>query len=58
LDAEPSADSDWFEVDRYNSTSSASTDNFSVNITGNFVWVRVKVENFSAGTITKLMMSY
>jgi hypothetical protein len=58
LDSEPTAESDWFDIDRYDSTSSPTTDNFSVNIAGNFVWVQARVENFSAGTITKLMMSY
>lgn len=30
----------------------------SVNMTGNFVYVRCKVSNFSAGTITKVLFNY
>jgi hypothetical protein len=58
LDSAPVADSDWFDVDRYDSNSSAVTNNFSVNISGNFVWIRARVEDFNSGTITKLMVSY
>lgn len=58
LDSEPTEDGDWFEVDRFDADSSPATDNFSVNITGNFVWIRARVEDFTAGTITKLMVSY
>lgn len=58
LDSSPTADSQWFKIDEFDSTASATTNNFSRNITGNFVWIRANVELFSAGTITKLMMSY
>jgi hypothetical protein len=58
LDSLPTTDSDWFQVYDFNSISSATTNNFSTNITGYFVWLRAKVEDFEAGTITKLMLSY
>ena len=58
LDFAPAVDADWFKVYEFDSTSSATTNNFSTNITGNFTWIRANVEEFSAGTITKLMLSY
>ena len=58
LDSAPAVDTDWFKVYEFDSTSSATTNNFSTNITGNFTWMRANVEDFSQGTITKLMLSY
>lgn len=58
LDSEPDANSDWFKVYEFDSTASSTTNNFSTNITGNFCWMRARVENFSAGTINKVMLSY
>jgi hypothetical protein len=58
LDSDPVTDAAWFKVDEFDSTTSTTTNNFSVNITGNFTWIRANVEDFDAGTITKLYMSY
>jgi hypothetical protein len=58
LDSNPTTDSQWFRVYDFDSTSTATSNNFSTNIVGNFVWIRANVEQFSAGTITKVMMSY
>jgi hypothetical protein len=58
LDSDPTTDAAWFKVDEFDSTTSTTTNNFSVNITGNFTWIRANVEDFDAGTITKLYMSY
>lgn len=58
LDAAPATDADWFKVEEYDTASSVVTENFSRNITGYFVWIRARVENFEAGTITKVMLSY
>ena len=58
LDSDPTTDAAWFKVNEFDSTSSTTTNNFSVNITGNFTWIRANVEDFDAGTITKLYMSY
>jgi hypothetical protein len=58
LDSDPVTDAAWFKVNEFDSTSTATTNNFSVNITGNFTWIRANVEDFDAGTITKLYMSY
>ena len=58
LDSAPTVDDDWFNVEEFDSSSSTTTDNFSRNITGNFVWMRARVLDFEAGTITKLTLSY
>jgi len=59
LESEPSADSDWFRVYDVDYTdSTAATTNFSTNITGNFVWIRARVEEFTDGSISKVMISY
>jgi hypothetical protein len=58
LDSVPASESAWFQVSDFDSTESATTNNFSVNITGNFVWIRARVTDFSAGTISKVMLSY
>jgi len=58
LDSDPVSDVAWFKVNEFDSTTSTTTNNFSVNITGNFTWIRANVEDFDAGTITKLYMSY
>jgi len=58
LDSDPVTDAAWFKVNEFDSTSTTTTNNFSVNITGNFTWIRANVEDFDVGTITKLYMSY
>ena len=63
LDSTPTVDGDWFEVSRVdnvviNNDPLPLTNNFSRNITGNFTWLRARVELFDAGTITKVMLSY
>jgi hypothetical protein len=58
LDSVPTADSDWFRVYEFDSTTQTTTNNFSTNITGNFVWIRANVEDFSAGIISRVVLSY
>ena len=58
LDSDPVTDDAYFQVNSFDSTAAPTTNNFSVNITGNFTWIRANVEEFSAGSITKVMMSY
>ena len=58
LDSDPVSDSQWFHVSDFDSTTAAVTTNFSVNITGNFTWIRANVLDFEAGTISKIMLSY
>ena len=58
LDSDPTTDGAWFKVYEFDSLTSTTTNNFSTNITGNFVWIRANVEGFTAGSITKVMLSY
>lgn len=58
LDSDPVTDDAFFQVNRFDSTADPTTNNFFVNITGKFTWIRANVEEFSAGSITKVMMSY
>jgi hypothetical protein len=58
LASTPVTDEEWFQVYDFDSTSEITTENFSQNITGNFTWIRAKVEDFETGTITKVMLSY
>ena len=37
--------------------SSATTENAVYNFTGNYVWVRAVIENFSAGTVNSIHMN-
>lgn len=58
LDSQPTTDSDWFRAYEFDSTQTPTTNNFSTNITGNFTWIRANVEDFEAGTISSVMLSY
>jgi hypothetical protein len=58
LESDPTVDAEWFKVYEFDSTSSATTNNFSTNITGNFTWIRANVEEFEAGTINSVTLSY
>jgi hypothetical protein len=58
LESDPTVDAEWFKVYEFDSTSSPTTNNFSTNITGNFTWIRANVEEFEAGTINSVTLSY
>jgi hypothetical protein len=58
LESVPATDEDWFKVYEFDTTASTTTNNFSTNITGNFTWIRARVEDFEQGTINKVTMSY
>ena len=58
LDTDPTVDTEWFPVNIFDASSAAVNNNFPVNITGNFTWLRAFVSDFQAGTITKLTVSY
>lgn len=58
LESNPTVDAKWFRVYEFDSTASATTNNFSTNITGNFTWIRANVEDFDAGTINSVTLSY
>ena len=58
LDTVPtSVDTKWFVTDSYVSNSPL-TDYHPINITGNFTWIRLRIENFDAGTINAVTISY
>jgi hypothetical protein len=48
----------WFETYTYGDTSSAVTELHSVNIPGNFAWIRARVVGFDGGTINSVTVSY
>lgn len=48
----------WFETYTYGDVSSIATDQRSTTIHGNFTWIRARVENFTAGTIIRIIISY
>lgn len=58
LDTVPtSVDTKWFLTSTY-SSNTPLTDYHPINITGNFTWIRLRIENFDAGTIDTVTISY
>lgn len=57
LDADSSV-ANWFVLGTIDGSASPLTENDVLNIDGNFTWVRVRVEGFIAGSITKVSLSY
>lgn len=51
-------ESDWFDISGTTFTADQSTLTSSYNFTGNFVWVRATVTEFTAGTITKILYNH
>lgn len=41
----------WFDIATYGNASAPTTDTATVNLVGNFVWIRAAVTEFTAGTI-------
>jgi hypothetical protein len=58
LESQPTQDQDWFRVYQFDSASSITTENFSINVTGNFTWMRARVRDFTQGTISRITLSY
>ena len=56
LDADPAA-ANWFTTFTYSSNAPGSY-LFPETITGNFTWMRVRVEGFDDGTITSVTITY
>jgi hypothetical protein len=50
----------WFDTYEYGDPSSGVpiTDYHPATITGNFVWLRARIENFEQGTINAITVSY
>jgi hypothetical protein len=64
LASEPS-DNDWFTVKdnngldvTYGDSSTSTTINEIKNFTGNFVYIRASITDFTAGSITKVQFNY
>lgn len=61
LDADPAA-ARWFTTYAYGDDSAnmdgSTTQTLSVNIRGNFTWIRAAVTNFQYGTIDQVSVSY
>jgi len=53
LDSDPET-AGWFDVLDF----TAATAQRSESVVGNFTWIRARVENFSAGTITSVTVTY
>jgi hypothetical protein len=48
----------WFEVETYGNASVPTTDTQAINMIGNFVWLRAKVTEFTAGSINSANVVY
>ena len=47
----------WFDVDTL-STDTSTTEIRSASTPGNFVWIRVKIQDFESGTINSVTLTY
>ena len=57
----PTADSDWFQVYRLSANNQANVNSNTSsyqNLTGNFVNMRAKIEDFAHGTVQYVKISY
>ncbi len=54
------ASTDWVDIASVVTTdgSTAITDSYFNNFTGNFVWIRIAVEDFTAGSINNIFMAH
>ena len=54
------ANTDWVDIDNIviGDGSTALTNSYFNNFTGNFVWIRVEVTEFTAGTINSVYMAH
>lgn len=48
----------WFRTYEYDSGINPRTDYHPATILGNFVWLRARIEDFSAGTINQITVTY
>jgi len=51
-----STDNDWFPI--YTTIYNNATEISYSNITGNFVWIRAKIQGWSQGTINNIKVTY
>ena len=57
LDDDPES-ADWFEVDVFGDLDSVITTYYTSTVTGNFTWLRARVQGFSTGTINTVSVTY
>ena len=50
-------EADWFDISGTTFTTDQSTTISSANFTGNFVWVRAKASDITAGSITNIQLN-
>lgn len=55
---QPSIQAAWFDVATYGDGVTPATDTRPFTITGNFTFMRVRVELFDAGTINNIILTY
>ena len=48
----------WFDVASYGNSEVATSGTTSINLIGNFVWVRAAVTNFTDGTVNSATLVY
>lgn len=58
LNDQPSIQAAWFDLDTYGDGINPDTDTRPFTITGNFTFMRVRVELFDAGTIDNIILTY
>jgi D-alanyl-D-alanine carboxypeptidase len=58
LNDQPSIQAAWSEVGTYGNGVDPDTDNYPLTITGNFTFMRVRVNGFDAGTINSIILTY
>lgn len=56
LASDPTED-DWFDINdtQFGDGSTILTENTFRNFTGNFVWIRVAINDFAAGTVSRVL---
>lgn len=55
LAVNPTTD-DWFTV--YTQTYSTTSGSFLTNFTGNYVWIRAQISNWTDGTVTSIKLNH
>jgi hypothetical protein len=58
LNDQPSIQAAWFDLETYGNGIDPDTDNHPITITGNFTFMRVRVDGFDAGTIDNIQLTY
>ena len=56
--AKTPTEDDWFDIAGTTFTTDQSTTIYSANFTGNFVWVRVKATDVTAGSVSKILYNH